>query len=261
MANNNHTGDNLPWLVSDMDFRQMHKRSCSELSTRTLDACHEIEQIDEARAALNLMDLNVILTPFRTSIIQVEEIHALLTAGMRHCVLLWTHATRDARTGLLNAAAMDAVLKQNVALAYDSATPLSIGLVDLDAFKSLNDTWRDHAIGDEGLRVVADRMLRTLREYDQAVIGRVGGDEFLFLLPTCDARPARVIAERIRACLADDPVRLSNGAVVAVTGSVGLATYDGHGQPDVRALRATAEQNLYQAKANGKNRVEPTLTV
>jgi diguanylate cyclase (GGDEF)-like protein len=233
----------------------------SLFSTRTHDDYCVLGEVEKVYTAVNLTDLNIVLTPLQTSIAQMREILEVLGLVVRHCSLLWTQATTDGLTGLSNSAATIAQLKQKLACAHLTGTPLSICKLDLDHFKAVNDSWRDHEIGNEVLREIACRMQNILRVYDQAGIGREGGDEFLITLPGCSAADAHLVAERIRECIEGEPVYTSNGAFIPVTASVGIATYDGYGEPEVRALCAIAEKHLYQAKANGKNRVEPMVTV
>jgi diguanylate cyclase (GGDEF)-like protein len=121
-------------------------------------------------------------------------------------------------------------------------------MVDLDRFKMVNDTF-GHLAGDAVLREATRRMKATARRYD--AVGRYGGEEFLIVLPGCDAVQAAMQAERLRAELACSPIQA--GAVpLNVTCSIGLACSV---ETPTGSLVKQADEALYQAKAQGRNRV------
>jgi diguanylate cyclase (GGDEF)-like protein len=125
-------------------------------------------------------------------------------------------------------------------------------MTDLDCFKRINDEW-GHLVGDAVLREVAQRMRVAVRSYDQ--IGRYGGEEFLIVLPGCDAGGALKLAERIRDRVGGRPMDTSGG-LVPITISVGVVTSTQEPGADVERLIDLADQALYRAKARGKDRVE-----
>ncbi len=153
-------------------------------------------------------------------------------------------SVRDGLTGLLNRRAMDAALERQWARQQRARTPLSVLMVDIDHFKLVNDRL-GHAAGDEVLRKLA-RLLQLERRTDDAV-GRVGGEEFLVLLPGVPAAMAAELAERLR-----ESVEL---AKIGATVSVGVSQSGGR-EDDVDNLLRRADEALYQAKAKGRNRVE-----
>ncbi len=155
-------------------------------------------------------------------------------------------ATRDGLTGIKNRRAFGTRLEEEVARATRYSLPLSLLLLDVDQFKSYNDTF-GHPAGDEVLKTVAQLLDQSARETDMAA--RYGGEEFAVLLPQTDAAGAWVIAERIRQAIARQawPHR-------SITVSVGVA----HLLPVVDTgsqLIARADEALYQSKAGGRNRV------
>src|SRR5262249_2910131 len=139
-------------------------------------------------------------------------------------------ATRDALTGCFNRRGILELLERELARARRPGTPTSIVLGDLDHFKAVNDG-HGHAGGDAVLRGVAQRLARSLREYD--AVGRYGGEEFLLVLPQCDLGNAAAVAERVRSAVADTPV-IAGGADVAATVSLGVALCAG--TPDATAI-------------------------
>jgi two-component system cell cycle response regulator len=129
--------------------------------------------------------------------------------------------------------------------------------VDVDHFKGINDRY-GHAVGDEVLQAIAQRIRLQLRGAD--IVARYGGEEFAVLLPQADLARAADVAERIRRAIAETPVPISGSIdVLTVTASVGVATYGGiAGDADahVRRLLSAADAALYRAKQQGRNRVE-----
>lgn len=154
----------------------------------------------------------------------------------------------DDLTGLPNRRRLLALGEQELAVAARYGRPLSVCLRDIDHFKEVNDTL-GHAIGDEVLREVAQRLASGLRAPD--VLGRYGGEEFLALLP--ETPDGRELAERLRRVVADRPVT-SRGGPVRVTVSAGVATRLA-GDTTLATLVERADAALYEAKRAGRNRV------
>jgi diguanylate cyclase (GGDEF)-like protein len=168
----------------------------------------------------------------------------LARANQRVSVLAQT----DMLTGLANRRAFFEGLGDAVAEARGGGKTFSIFYFDLDHFKDVNDTL-GHAVGDELLRQVADRLRATVRRTD--LVARFGGDEFAVLeREVFEAEPADALADKIRTALAG--AYEINGAVVQATASLGIARY----APDLAsadALMVQADMALYQAKEDGRN--------
>jgi diguanylate cyclase (GGDEF)-like protein len=131
-----------------------------------------------------------------------------------------------------------------------SEKPLSVLLMDLDFFKRINDTY-GHAIGDQVLRTFVDRVRAATRRVD--VLVRRGGEEFVLLMPATTTTQAKLIADRVRQHAAEEPVAV-DGTHVTQTVSIGVATWDGRESAD--GLQKRADQAMYFAKQQGRNRVE-----
>jgi two-component system cell cycle response regulator len=164
-------------------------------------------------------------------------------------------ALRDPLTGLWNAGAFaDAV----DSLVDSGEGPFSLLFLDVDRFKSVNDTW-GHITGSAVLTGVARTLVGTLRAGD--VVARYGGDEMTVLLPGVDVDAARAVAERVRAAI--EAFVLPSRPDVRVTASVGVATWPRHAD-DARGLLAAADTAMYAAKDLARNRVcvaaDPTQT-
>jgi two-component system, cell cycle response regulator len=146
---------------------------------------------------------------YLTKPFDAHELKARLNAGRRILNLqdqlitareaLRVQATHDSLTGLLNRGAILEVLGRELARSDRLGTSLGVIMADLDHFKHINDT-HGHLAGDAVLREAARRMRLCLRSYD--VIGRYGGEEFLIVLPDCDALSTLSLAERLRECIA-----------------------------------------------------------
>jgi diguanylate cyclase (GGDEF)-like protein len=160
-----------------------------------------------------------------------------------------TAALIDPLTGIANRRAFLADAEELLERGVKSGEPVTVMLADLDRFKAVNDRF-GHAVGDRVLQVFAGTMQRTLRTADLS--GRLGGEEFIFLMPRTNAAAAGRIAERIRLKFAE-AARLIDGNAVAATVSVGLAT--ANAPFELGALIAAADRALYRAKAEGRNQV------
>lgn len=163
----------------------------------------------------------------------------------------------DSLTGVYNRRYIDRRLVEEIARARRQGYRISCMYIDIDHFKQVNDTV-GHGGGDEVLREVASRIKAELRISD--ALARFGGEEFVVLLIDADLESASMVAQRIRASVALNPVHLTSGEEVAVTVSIGVATLDDferdHAIEGVaHDLVAQADMALYQAKANGRNRV------
>src|ERR1700733_11662156 len=144
-----------------------------------------------------------------------------LQRSLRH-VQLVAAATKDAKTGLLNDETTRSRADEEIARAVRSRAPLAVGILDLDRFKSVNDTY-GHLAGDAVLGAVAAAMQATLRGYD--IVGRTGGEEFAFILPETSAAEAAEAGERLREAVAQLPLPPGQGPS-RVTVSVGIAVVD-----------------------------------
>ncbi len=126
---------------------------------------------------------------------------------------------------------------------------VSLVVCDVNGLKRVNDT-HGHDTGDDVLRLVASRLARV---GDGGRAFRYGGEEFVVVLVAASESQASLIAESLRRQIAQSPVALANGQVLALTASIGVAGHDGH--PDYERLMARADAAMYEAKRSGRNRV------
>jgi diguanylate cyclase (GGDEF)-like protein len=154
----------------------------------------------------------------------------------------------DTLTGLPNRALLADRLAQELARARRTGSGFAVLLFDLDGFKAVNDTW-GHAAGDRVLAAVAERARKCVRASD--TVGRLGGDEFLAVLPETTSAGALGVAEKLREAL-KEPFALE-GAAAHLGASVGISLFPVHGA-DAESLQRAADAALYAAKREGKDR-------
>jgi two-component system cell cycle response regulator len=237
-------------------------RLCSQVRslerTRHLPIIVLVEASEEARL-LRALDMGV--NDYVTRPIDKCELAARVRTQIkrkRHCDYLRDRleesielAVTDALTGLNNRRYMEAHLKALGEAALSAGQPLSVLLVDVDNFKAINDTW-GHAAGDTILRELAARFRRNTRAVDTAC--RLGGEEFVILMPATSLGDACQIGERVRHSIACELFRINRDSKIAVTASVGVASLEG-AHDSLERLLARADQALYAAKKEGRNRV------
>jgi diguanylate cyclase (GGDEF)-like protein len=174
---------------------------------------------------------------------------APVLGNLRNLAIAELRAATDSLTGLPNKRGVEDTIKRLVVQSLRAGTPLTALMCDLDHFKSINDRF-GHSHGDEVLAAVGAVLADTIRPDDFA--GRYGGEEFLILLPATDAETALLVAERIRAGVADVHIPTVDHPISL---SVGLAVTPDHAL-DADTLLRSADRALYAAKNAGRNRVE-----
>ena len=161
-------------------------------------------------------------------------------------------AVVDPLTGLNNRHFLDAYMDKLISRAKRRNTPISMLITDIDKFKSVNDTY-GHDAGDEALKEFAQRLRNTVRGADLAC--RFGGEEFIVLMPDTTQEMAMQVAERLRQSIEEKPFDISgDGNLLPVTTSVGVTCFDPE-RDDSKSLLKRADNALYEAKSQGRNRV------
>jgi two-component system cell cycle response regulator len=160
-------------------------------------------------------------------------------------------ATTDALTGVFNRRYLDAQLETLVKDADQNHKPLTIAFCDIDRFKNLNDTY-GHGAGDEVLIEFAARIRRNLRNFD--LLARMGGEEFIVVMPDTGPEIALKVAERLRSKIAGESFPVQGMDPLSITMSVGLATLR-PGESDSAPLIKRADEAMYRAKQGGRNKV------
>ena len=193
-----------------------------------------------------------------------HELQVRLRAGLRILELqadlmttreeLREQASKDPLTRLFNRGAILDLLDRELARIQRQETTVGLIMLDLDHFKSINDTY-GHLAGDEVLRETARRLRGAVRPYDS--VGRYGGEEFLIIMPGCGGIDIENQAERLRKSLAGSPISIGDVSLT-VTASFGATYALPAYQAGQEGLVRTADEALYKAKRAGRNRVHTT---
>lgn len=238
-------------------------RLCAQMrsleTTRMLPILAIADESDQGRVmrALDLgvndyirqpIDGNELLARMKTQVLRKRYTDAL-RESIQHTMEL---AVLDGLTKLYNRRYMTSHLNSLLTAAQERDKPLSVLLMDIDHFKSVNDT-HGHDAGDEVLQEFSQRLRKNTRGID--LVCRYGGEEFVVIMPDTDHSLAMVVAERIRKKVADKSFIIHKGRqMLDVTVSIGLAsTVNGDVSQDVLLKRA--DEALYRAKAGGRNQV------
>ena len=181
------------------------------------------------------------------------KMHVLQEELKARNALLERNATTDDLTGLPNRRHFFDTAARIVALAKRNDLPIACLMIDIDFFKKVNDTY-GHQAGDMVLQKVAEVMLKNKREGE--LLARFGGEEFVMCLFKADEAAAFGAAERFRKIIDEMKIQLDESKAIFVTISAGCSALAGDSLTDIDTLIAMADEALYRAKNNGRNRVE-----
>lgn len=196
------------------------------------------------------IDKNEMLARVRTQI-KKKRYTELLRDNVQMSIEL---AITDGLTGLFNRRYMETHLGTLVDQSAARGKPIAVLVLDIDYFKAINDGY-GHDAGDEVLREFALRIRKAIRNIDLAC--RYGGEEFVIVMPETDMAVATMVAERLRRRIASEPFAIEKGArSLEVTISIGIAALSGVADNAATILKR-ADQALYRAKRDGRNRVVP----
>jgi diguanylate cyclase (GGDEF)-like protein len=201
-----------------------------------------LEPVD--RSAVDFTFFGAVLVVMAGMLLRAGHVQDRLVAALQE------QATVDSLTGLVNRRVFDGALEEALVRPVDGGTALV--LIDVDAFKSINDS-HGHPVGDDVLVHLAG-LLRTNVRSDDAVLSRLGGDELAVLLPGTPADAATRRAEELLHTVRSTPFGLADGTMLALSISVGVA-HAPQRSSDLRALYAAADAALYEAKRAGRGRV------
>jgi|SRR5579884_399254 len=231
------------------DLQHGDRPSVSQRSSRAAVTAYGVRASDE-----QLLGALVVHRTSRTSsimparrFVQAAAELAPLLRDFQAIASTQTAARVDALTGLPNRRTIMELLRERIEH-VSIGNPCAVLLLDIDHFKTINDTL-GHQAGDQCLRTVGGVIARNIRHMDRA--GRIGGEEFVILMPDTTSEMARTAGERLRAAIESAGVHHANGE--PVTASIGVAVASVSDTVD--SLLARADRALYQAKRQGRNRV------
>ncbi|MBK3732966.1 response regulator receiver modulated diguanylate cyclase [Azospirillum brasilense] len=256
-------GDDLDLVVISLTLmNEDGLRLCSQLRsherTRQVPILLVVDEGDLNRVAKGLelgandyvikpIDRNELLARARTQI-RRKRYQERLRANYEQSLSM---ALTDSLTGVFNRRYINAHLPRLLERAIDNHKPVAVLLFDIDHFKVVNDSY-GHTAGDEVLKEVSSRASRNLRTFD--LVARLGGEEFVVILPDTDAEAALTVAERLRTRIADTLFKVSADAgEIPVTVSIGVAV-GGRLGDTAEGLIRRADDALYEAKRAGRNR-------
>ena len=241
--------------------REMWARDGTRISTRSVIAIPFAMEADEA--GVFFLRRNVTEPPLTPADVEFAEtvIRAAVTAIQRATLIESTIADNrrleelahtDPLTKTLNRRALSERLAAEMERVRRYSTMMSVLLIDLDHFKQINDT-HGHLAGDDVLIEVAALLQRVVRAVD--VVARYGGEEFVVVLPETGGAGAEAFAERLRELIEDQAFVASRGRAIRLTTSIGVSSFPDFGVESVEELLTKADQALYRAKSEGRNRV------
>lgn len=252
----------LDWVLPGVDGVELCRRLRHRPDTEAYTYTILLTAKNQRQEMLEAMDAGA--DDFPAKPFDPPELKARLLVGKRIVELqqklvsangaLCYAASHDYLTNLWNRAAIIAFLQREVARALRESLALGVILADVDHFKKVNDE-QGHETGDYVLQEIAKRFSASLREYDG--VGRYGGEEFLLVMPGCDLATTVRRANGIRELISNTPIRTPVRAT-SVTVSMGVAVTEP--TTNSESLLRYADLALYQAKRNGKNRVEEPTT-
>ncbi len=248
------------WVMPGMDGLELCKKLREGQTDRYIYTIL-LTSKDEKSDLLKAMEAGVddyLVKPFDD-----QELRARLLVGKRILSLqqeliaardaMIRAAMHDLLTEVLNRREIMECLRRELSRAKREQKPVAVIMADIDHFKSVNDEL-GHQAGDEVLKEASRRLRAGLRAYDS--LGRYGGEEFLLVLPGCDLISAFTRADQLRSSISGTPVSASLNTRRKITLSRGLAVANGGSPSDCEVLIRQADLGLYQAKRNGRNRVE-----
>jgi diguanylate cyclase (GGDEF)-like protein len=247
----------VAWFAADRLSRPLHRLSTAasrikqgelDVSLPPLESNRELKELSDS-----LRDMTQSLQQGRQQLAEVnasleEKVRERTNELERANIELANLARKDGLTGLFNRRAAEDRMDEEFARHRRNGHTLSMLVLDIDHFKRINDTF-GHAAGDEALRRVASCLDRTCRGSD--FVARIGGEEFLVLLPETSLDGAMQVGEKLRQAVAE----LDVPEVGHLTVSVGTAEMPAHGGVAIRDVLKLSDEALYAAKTGGRNRV------
>jgi diguanylate cyclase (GGDEF)-like protein len=244
----------LDVMMPEMGGYEVIKHLKEDLKTKNVPVIFvtALDSIEDEEHGLKLGAVDYICKPFSPPIVQMRVRNHLRFVHQYR--LLDQLAHLDGLTEIPNRRRFEKVFKMESSRAARNGTPLSLAMVDVDFFKQYNDHY-GHATGDVALQAIA-KTLQDILKRPADLAARYGGEEFVMVLPETDIEAAKTLAERARIAIAD--LKIPHGysrAADHVSVSIGVVTVRLDSRSDPLDMLRQADQNLYHAKQNGRNRI------
>lgn len=240
------------WAVADDWLDGIGEQLAEEIPE--VEKLFDIQLLENVELGALLAEAKeTLVTRSLQTIKQLDESQKVTDSIRERVHTMEAKSKRDGLTGSYNRSYMDELLREEFEQAGKHGWPLSVIFIDLDRFKQLNDN-HGHAAGDQALRHAARLLEFSTRDSD--TVARYGGEEFVVILPGVDTRTASKLAQRVVEAFRNEQLITESGEVLQVTISAGLATVDeGTAFDHCAALLHAADQAMYQAKAQGRDRL------
>ncbi len=245
----------LDIMMEGMDGYEVCRRLKSDPQTRNIPVIFitAMNEVADETKGLEIGAVDYITKPFTMAIVKARvRTHLELK---RHRDLLENLSSLDGLTAISNRRRYDEVIQREWKRSQREGTPLSLILIDIDHFKSYNDTY-GHAAGDDCLKQVAKTLAASVNRPGD-LVARYGGEEFVVVLPRTDPEGAALVAEKMRREIESLDIRHESSPTAGcLTISLGAATTLPTPHESPRELARASDRSLYQAKRNGRNRVQ-----
>ena len=249
----------LDIMMPEMDGYEVCKRLKSEDGTKNIPIIFITVKTDEdaIEKAYDVGGIDFVTKPFKpkellakvTREFKLQELIKDLEDSKEELRLL---ASIDSLTKLYNRRYFSKISEQLLSLAKRNKTDVSVLMLDIDKFKNVNDTY-GHKVGDDILIKLSSILLECSRKSD--LLCRFGGEEFVILLPETNIDGAMIIAEKIREVVEELDIHIEDDKVVNFTVSIGVSQINIEEDSCIEASINRADKALYEAKANGRNRI------
>ncbi|MEW6492293.1 MAG: diguanylate cyclase [Cyanobacteriota bacterium] len=222
--------------------------ACAEALETGADAYLRITSVETKAATLTCAEIRLLRAQIQAGLRGVQFYREVMQTND----VLSTMALADPLTELNNRRAMEWELPRQIHNARNHSTPLSLLMLDVDYFKSVNDNY-GHQVGDRILQLLAARLQHNLRLQD--TLFRYGGEEFVIILSQTNFHDAQIVARRLRCLVSDLPFHIDSTLALEVTISLGLASLNITDDSKGESLLRRADHNLLRAKSSGRNQV------
>ena len=243
----------LDIMMPDMDGYEVCKRLKNNLITKDIPIIFITAKADEdsIEKAYDIGGIDYVTKPFKPKELLAKVKRELYLQDLQKELKLL--ASTDSMTKLYNRRYFTKMAEHSLDLSKRENKDLSIIMMDIDKFKNVNDTY-GHQVGDDVIITLANKLLKYQRKSD--IVCRYGGEEFVLLLPNTSLDGAKIVAQKIREEVENIIIKISANKDLRFTISLGISLVDLKNESNIESALKRADDALYKAKENGRNRVE-----